>query len=112
MLIAKINPPAKALSQVTPFSEPTQIVGEYMKVATDRYTMGSTKVRFQVSFGLLVPNGIDKFDFKTIHSDSAHLEDAELSDWGTDDSVIFERLAAKFGISVTEVVDKDITNDF
>jgi hypothetical protein len=111
MLLAKINPPAKITTQDSPFSQPTETVAEYMRVFVDRYLMGSPAARFNVSFGLLVPNGINRFEFRPIHVQSVLLEGTELDDWGTDDTVIFTKVADKIGISVTETVDLNIQND-
>ena len=111
MLLAKINPPAKISTQESPFSEPTETIAEYMRVIADRYLMGSTVARFQVTFGLLVPNGINRFDFSAIHAQSIILEEADLADWGTDDTVIFNKIATKIGIAVVETVDVNVQND-
>jgi hypothetical protein len=112
MLLAKINPPAKISTQESPFSAAIETIGEYMRVSTDRYLMGSTSARFQVAFGYLVPNGVNRFTYQPIHSQTIVLESAELQDWGTDDTVIFTKIATQIGISVVETVDINITDDF
>lgn len=112
MLIAKFNPPAKSARQASPFSEVETITADCMRVYTEKYDLGATKVRFQVSFGFLIPFGIDRFKFEAIHRDSVELTSEDLSDWGSDDSVVFEKIAPKFNINVVKIEDIDLTNDF
>lgn len=111
MLLAIVNPPAVTAKQDSPFSAPTQVEGKYMKVTAERYNLKPEKVRFNVSFGYLIPSGIDMFEFKAIHRDSVELTSAELSDWGTDDKVIFDKIAPKFNVSVVKVEELTIRND-
>lgn len=111
MLLAKINPPAKSVKQDTPFSALVEVVGDHMRVVADKYELGSNKVRFQVSFGFLLPNGTDEFIYQTIHRDTIVLQGAELTDWGTDDSVIFSKIAVKLSLTVVEMVEKNVKND-
>jgi hypothetical protein len=112
MLLAKINPPAKMVTQPSPFTEPVQTVGEYMRVSTERYLMGSTSVRFQVAFGQTVPSGVDRYEFRSIHSQSVTLSGPDLDGWGSDDTFILEKIAEKIGLTVTETVEINIMNDF
>jgi len=112
MLLAKVNPPAITFRQESPFTQPTQVSAEWMLVFTERYAMGATKARFNTVFGFLVPDGIDRFRFERVHQQSAEFTSEELADWGTDDTVIFEKVAQKYGISVVEVADKNINDAF
>ncbi len=112
MLIATINPPAQIQRQEGAFSTPTTVNGPQMRIFAERYILGAERCRFQVSFGYLVPDGIDKFRLETIHRDSVELTSEDLADWGTDDSILFTKVANHFGISVVSVEEKDIINDF
>ncbi len=112
MLLAKINPPAKTTRQDGPFGEVKTINGDYMKIFAEKYELGADKCRFVALFGYLVPSGIDKFQFETIHRDSYEFTKEELENWGLDDSVIFYKVATKLNIQVVEIVEKELTNDF
>lgn len=111
MLLAVVNPPAVTTRQESPFVSPTQVEGKYMKVTAEKYAMKPERVRFSVSFGYLVPNGIEEFDFKVIHRDSVELTSAELSDWGTDDEIIFDKIAPKWNLTIVKVEDIKVKND-
>lgn len=111
MLLATVNPPAITTKQDSPFVLPTQVEGKYMKVSAERYNLKPEKVRFNVSFGYLIPNGIDKYDFKTIHRNSVELTSSELTDWGTDDEIIFEKIAPKFNLTIVKIEDLTLNND-
>lgn len=112
MLLARVNPPAITTRQESAFSQPTHVSAEWMLVFTERYTMGDEKARFTALFGILVPDGIDKFRFERVHAQGVELTSQELSDWGTDDSIVFTKVADKLGISVVEVANKDVHNGF
>ena len=113
MLVAKINPPAKFYSQDSPFSDPKVRIADTLRVNAESYKMGADKVRFQAVFGMLVPMGIDTFEFSGMHTQILELEGNDLADWGEDDSVIFGKIAAKIGgFTITEVIDVKIKNDF
>lgn len=112
MLIAKFNPPAKSARQTSPFSEVETITADYMRVSTDRYELGAYVVKFNVFFGYLVPNGIDKFKFESIHRANVEFSSEELTDWGSDDSVVFNKIAPKFNLTILKIENIDITNDF
>lgn len=112
MLLAIINPPAVTTQQDSPFSAPTSVEGKYMRVVAEKYELKPEKVRFNVWFGYLIPNGIDRFEFRAIHRDSVTLTGEELADWGADDEIVFEKIAPKFNVSIVEVQDLNIKDDF
>jgi len=121
MLVAKINPPAKRIMQPTPFTS-TEITGEYMAVKCTELIIGgggslSDKVRFSIKFGnlsnLLKPDGsVDRVKLDEILHTSIEFTQQELSDWGTDDLIIYNKIAQKFGFNIvsTEEVDIPFTN--
>ena len=105
MLLAKINPPAINVRQNNPFDQPSQVLGDYMKVTAERYELGSNKVRFQIAFGYLtepsnenVPNQLPTFN--VIHFDSVILEGNDIESWGEDDTVIMDIIATKFNTAI------------
>ncbi len=115
MLFAKINPPAITVRQTSPFDEPTQILGELMKVTAERYELGSNKVRFQVAFGYLIQPGEmgntnNKPSFQVIHFDGITLEGADIESWGQDDTVIIDIIATKMNTSVVSYENIDIND--
>jgi hypothetical protein len=113
MLLAKINPPAITVKQQTPFEEPTQILGDYMKVVAERYELGSNKVRFQVAFGYLEQSQQEANNlptFRVIHFDSIILEGDDIESWGEDDTIIMEIIAGKFNTQVTEFENIEVND--
>jgi hypothetical protein len=115
MLLAKINPPAITVRQNSPFEEPTQVLGDLMRVIAERYELGSNKVRFQVSFGFIEqPNQesimMNKPNFKVIHFDSVILEGEDIETWGEDDTVIMELIASKFNTQVVEYQNIEVND--
>jgi len=113
MLVAKINPPAKRVIQTSPFAT-DEFTAEYMVVkCTDLVIGGSSnsptdEIKFNIKFGNLGhiknPDGsvgrskLDEILFTTIT-----LTQQELSDWGTDDSIVFNKIAQKLGFSVISI---------
>jgi hypothetical protein len=113
MLLAKINPPAITVRQNSPFDEPTQVLGDLMRVVAERYELGSLKVRFQVSFGYIEqPQDLNsnKPNFKVIHFDSVILEGEDIETWGEDDTVIMELIASKFNTQVVEYQNIEVND--
>lgn len=114
MLLAKINPPAITVRQNSPFEEPTQVLGDLMRVIAERYELGSNKVRFQVSFGYIeqpVQETIgNKPIFRVIHFDSVVLEGEDIETWGEDDTVIMELIASKFNTQVVEFQNIEVND--
>ena len=113
MLVAKINPPAKRVIQTGPFTT-NEFTGEYMVVkCTDLVIGGSSnsptdEVKFTIKFGnlsnLTNPDGslgrakLDEVLFTTVT-----LTQQEVSDWGTDDSIVFNKIAQKLGFNIVSI---------
>jgi hypothetical protein len=114
MLLAKINPPAITVRQGSPFEEPTQVLGDLMRVIAERYELGSNKVRFQVSFGYIEQPAQETIDskpiFRVIHFDSVVLEGEDIETWGEDDTVIMELIASKFNTQVVEYQNIEVND--
>lgn len=106
MLLAKINPPAITVRQSTPFEQPSQILGDYMKVTAERYELGSNRVRFQIAFGYITEPSQEQVignalaTFNVIHLDSIVLEGQDIQSWGEDDTTIMNIIANKFNTAV------------
>lgn len=108
MLLAKISPAAKQIVQTTPF-ETSEVSAEYMSAIARPYTLGASKVNFEVVFGNLVESpkpGTEEVsqNFVRVTTSQVTLEGEELASWGTDDSVILSAIAAKLGTSVVSTV--------
>jgi len=110
MIIAKINPAITIATQQNFFSSTVEyITGSYMAATANQYALGADRVNFRVAYGNC------KFDengnavaFNAIHSEGIQLEQSDIQNWGTDDSVIYEVIAAKKGITVVETIEANI----
>ena len=60
----------------------------------------------------MVPYGIDTFQFKRVHQETVSFMHEEISDWGTDDSYIFQKISEKVGTSIVSIEEVNITNEF
>lgn len=108
MNLAKINPTVKKTFQISPFETKIE-EAEYMFILANQYLIGGKQVTFEVRFGVLNLEAKDNADkFKVLMRESVTLTKDEISDWGTDDSVIFEKIATKLGTSVVEIIDGNI----
>jgi hypothetical protein len=96
MLYAQITPAAEKTTQVTPFSAITESADLMFAVARP-YTLGATRVNFQVTFGNGTIANNQVSNFVELLSSNVTLTSGELSNWGTDDSVVLSTIAAKLG---------------
>jgi hypothetical protein len=102
MLYAQITPAAEKTTQVTPFSAITESA-DLMYAVARPYTLGTTKVNFQVTFGNgTITNG-KVSNFQELLSSNINLSGDELSNWGTDDSVVLSTIATKLGTTSVAV---------
>ena len=120
MLVATINPPAKKVTQVSPFST-TDLTANQMVVKCTNLVIGgaagsnSDRVQFDVRFGTVEyekkpdgSNGNALFNILIIHGIT--LTQAELANWGTDDTIIFNVIAQKLGFSIVSIQDYPTMN--
>ena len=118
MLVAKISPAAKKIIQKTPFEQEV-LTGEYMIVQCNRYVIGSVvgtfndENYFELKFGNIKyeqnPDGTDsKPMLDTIVSQRLKLTTPEVESWGTDDSVVFDIIAQKLGVTIVELQTLDM----
>lgn len=108
MNLAKINPAVKKMFQISPFETKTE-EADYMSLSANHYVIGGDKVIFEVRFGVLnleLPESVDKF--KVLLRHNVVLTKNEIEDWGTDDSVIFQKIATKLGTSIVEIITENI----
>lgn len=110
MLVAKVNPPAKKIMQQNPFQQ-TEITAEYMVAKCTQLVIGGAQgsindeVQFQVKFGNLKyeqnPDGTNKPPILDILLNTRVVfSQSELSDWGTDDTVVYSKIANKLGFNI------------
>ena len=118
MLVAKISPAAKKIIQKTPFEQEV-LSGEYMIVQCNKYVVGSLvgtfndENYFELKFGNIKyeqnPDGTNgKPMLDTIVSQRLKLTTPEVETWGTDDSVLFDIIAKKLGITIVELQTLDM----
>jgi hypothetical protein len=96
MLYAQITPAAEKSIQLNPFSAITESADLMFAVARP-YALGATKVNFQVTFGNGTITDDKVSNFQELLSSNVTLTSDELSNWGTDDSVVLGTIAAKLG---------------
>lgn len=121
MLVARVNPPAKKLFQTSPFNT-VEVEADLMIAKCSNLVVGAMsgsmndEIVFQVRFGKIKyeknPDGTDSnpiFDNVVITRVSFTQE--EMADWGTDDSIVYEKIAQKLGFNVvgTEIINVRFT---
>jgi len=121
MIVAKISPAATKIIQTSPF-EHTTLSGEYMCVSVAKYVIGSIDGThndaniFEVKFGNIKyeknPDGSNSRPMMdTVITHRLKMTTNEVSDWGQDDSVLIDLIAAKLNLSVLEknIMDMSFT---
>jgi hypothetical protein len=116
MLVAKVNPPAKKILQINPFQQ-TEVIAEYMIAKCTKLVIGGSQgslndeIEFQVKFGNLKyeqnPDGTNKPPIlDTVLTTKVIFSQSELSDWGTDDTIVYNKIANKIGFNIesTQVI--------
>lgn len=105
MIFAQINPPLSIIRQDTLFNPtPEYITGSYLTAIANQYILGANKVNFRITYGECIFDGDAIVEFKNIHSDNVELLEEDIQDWGTDDSVILNKIAEKQGTFVTTII--------
>lgn len=102
MLVCKISPSARIVSQVTPFNYDTEIA-EYMTIYAPNYILNADANTFVVEFGYiptLVDNQPSPPPFVCLYSMTIILTSDDLSSWGTDDKSLCEIIANKIGVKI------------
>ena len=96
MLYLQITPAAEKTTQVTPFSAITESA-DLMYAVARPYTLGASRVNFQVTFGIGTIADNQVSNFVELLNTNVVLTSEEFSNWGTDDTVILETIASKLG---------------
>jgi hypothetical protein len=105
MIIAKINPAATKINQITPFSSTTESL-EYMTAIARPYIPGATNTFFQVVYGTIeIDNESNVVSFYEKTSERISFTDEELSTWGTNDETLLTIIATKLNVSVIEFLN-------
>jgi hypothetical protein len=109
MLLAKINPPAEKITEVTPFSS-TTVTLDYMTAIARPYVAGATKTNFVIEFGNIteVDDSVTSFQSRT--QTNLTLTSEELSSWGTNDEVLLTIVAGKLGVAIEGYKNFDKNN--
>ncbi len=100
MIYLQITPAAEKTTQVTPFSAITEYA-DLMCATARPYTLGASRVNFQVTFGTATIVNNQVSNFSELLNTNVVLNSDEISNWGTDDSVILETIANKLGTTST-----------
>jgi hypothetical protein len=112
MLIGKINPYVKFSTKDQLLVDPNVVEAQWMAISTERMILGANEVRFSFFLGFLTEQNENEYKFNSLYRDFVFFEKVELSDWGTDDSIMFYKVAAKIGVQITEMQDSNITEFF
>lgn len=108
MNLAKIKPTVKKVFQVTPFETKIE-EADHMAIIANRYAIGGKEASFEIKFGNYDSKAELAADkFKVLLRHEVVLSKEEIADWGTDDSVLFEKIAKKLGTSIVKIIDEDI----
>jgi hypothetical protein len=112
MLLAKINPPVEKIYQVTAF-EKTVVTGSFMSAKTQTYVIGGNTSSFEVRYGNVVfDEDQTPKEFDVLVRDTVKFTSQELSDWGTDDLVILQKIATKMGITILSTIETDFQTTY
>ena len=99
MLLAKINPSAEKISEITPFSSVT-ISLDYMTAIARPYVAGATQTNFAIEFGTITKVDGVPTSFRAQNQSNLTLTSEELSSWGTNDEVLLTIIASKLGVAI------------
>lgn len=103
MIYAKINPTAKTVKQLTPFT--TELLeSDYMTVIAVNYGAGAKEIKFTVIFGVM--SQLNEFYKKD--STEITMTAEEIFDWGQDDTVLLSIIATKIGTTVIEYITTEL----
>jgi hypothetical protein len=106
MLLAKINPPAEKIIEITPFSS-TTILLDYMTAIARPYSAGATKTNFVIEFGNITENEDIVTSFQSKTQTRLTLTSEELDTWGTNDEDLLVIVADKLGVTIEEFKSLD-----
>ena len=116
MLLGKLAQKATFVQQQGPFQS-TSVDAHYFTAIARPYRLGADQTTFEVLFGNYVPaiSGVEASEgveavhaqeakFDQVYGAHVELTSEDLSSWGTDDKVVLEKIASKYGTSCLEFV--------
>lgn len=108
MILGKIDPPAKIVQQIDLFSY-QEITGSFICADTKKYVLGQNSAQFTTIFGELKEDS-----FKILTRINNEVSGETIEEWGTDDSVVLQKLAELNGTTVTQIITSsiDLSNIF
>lgn len=112
MLIGKINPSVKFSVKNDLLQDPTIVEADKILVTAERMPLGADEVRFSFLLGKITEVEVGKTNFNSMYKDFVLFYKDELSDWGTDDSVMLYKIANKLGITIVQIDDINIVDIF
>lgn len=109
MKLAKITPAATYVESTTPFQS-TTIEAHYMAIRVKDWVIESPTFTFSLHFGNIKtnPNGRSEFDSRLRHEITLTAE--EVVTWENDDTILFDLVAQKLGITIVQLEDHDVDN--
>jgi hypothetical protein len=99
MLLAKINPAASKITEVSPFSS-TTITLDYMTAIARPYVAGASQTNFVIEFGIIVEEEGVVTSFQPKSQTNISLTSDDLSSWGTNDEVLLSIVATNLGVAI------------
>lgn len=111
MLFAEISPVAQIIIQNNPYNNEV-IDCNYMGIIARPYVLGTEVVNFELQYGNIIfdeSNFPESFNY--IKSYGVTLSGNQLSNWGIDDTYIFQEIATILGITILNYVDLPMNTD-
>jgi hypothetical protein len=105
MLIGQITPAASIVKQDNPMDAPVTITADYFTAIARPYRAGAASTNFEVQFGTVTKD--DKgvaTSFQQQGRGQVTLTSADLSNWGTDDSVLLSAIAVALKATASNFV--------
>lgn len=105
MLYAKLTTPIQYVDQIDPLNPVTK-QATHLTVKANQYQLGANTASFSAVFGSVQLDENDEITgFVPIFQISHQLTGTDLSGWGTDDSVIFTKIAQAKQFTIQEFVN-------
>lgn len=100
MLFAEISPQVQVVNQTGPLTNDT-INCAYMGVIARPYVLGTESVNFELQYGNLEFDELmNPTNFIYVKSFGITLSGSQLTNWGIDDTFIFEEIATILGLNI------------
>jgi hypothetical protein len=100
MLVAKLTKPVEKIYQKQGLETET-ITAQYLAASAADYTLGDSNAKFYYKVGKVEFDETDKpVKFDRVIYGNIELNEEEVAQWGTDDTVALNMLAVKLGVEV------------